>query len=145
MGDLKQMKPEWLRGISLEGYGVSLAVGIGIPIPVLNEDVLKYAAVKDEDIYAQIVDYSNDYPNAISNSLGEVNYKQLKSGSILFRGKETPTVSLSSYAKARAIAEELKDSIMKGRFLLTEPVALLPSADSGAGYKALKERPVPGL
>ncbi|MFA5068702.1 MAG: homocysteine biosynthesis protein [Candidatus Omnitrophota bacterium] len=145
IGDLKQMKPEWLRGVSLEGYGVSLAVGIGVPIPVLNEDILKYTTVKDEDIYAQIIDYANDYPNAISNSLGEVNYKQLKSGSITFKGKDTPTVSLSSYAKARVIAEELKDSISKGRFLLAEPVALLPSADSGSSYKALKERPVPGL
>ncbi|MBT4364735.1 MAG: hypothetical protein HOD17_09640, partial [Desulfobacteraceae bacterium] len=39
MGDMKQMKPEWLRGISLLGYGCSLAVGLGIPIPILNEEM----------------------------------------------------------------------------------------------------------
>ncbi|NLB18246.1 MAG: hypothetical protein GX825_05860, partial [Syntrophomonadaceae bacterium] len=33
IGDLKQMKPEWLVGASVLGYGASLIVGIGIPIP----------------------------------------------------------------------------------------------------------------
>jgi L-aspartate semialdehyde sulfurtransferase len=142
IGDLKQMKQEWLRGISFEGYGVSLAVGLGIPIPVLNEEILQYTAVRDEDIYTQIIDYSNDYPNGLSNSLGEVNYKQLKSGSIKLRGRDVPTASLSSYAKARVIARELKESISNGRFFLGEPVALLPSADSGIIFKTLKERPI---
>jgi L-aspartate semialdehyde sulfurtransferase len=142
MGDLKKMKPEWLRGVSFEGYGVSLAVGLGIPIPILNEEILSYAAVRDEDIYTQIVDYSNDYPNGIANSLGEVNYKQLKSGSISVKGKEVPTASLSSYTKARAIAQELKKEISDGKFYLGEPVSLLPSTDSNISFKPLKERPI---
>jgi L-aspartate semialdehyde sulfurtransferase len=141
IGDLKNMKPEWLRGISFEGYGVSLAVGLGIPIPILNEEILAYTAVKDEDIYAQIVDYSSDYPNGVASALGEVNYKQLKSGSIVVKGKTVPTSSLSSYPRARMIAEQLKDSILLGKFYLGEPVALLPSADSGLSFKPLKERP----
>ena len=141
IGDLKQMKPEWLRGMSFEGYGVSLAIGIGIPIPILSEEILQCAAVRDEDIYTQIVDYSSDYPNGIANSLGEVSYKQLKSGSIKVKGRDVPTASLSSYAKARVIAQELKESISSGRFLLGEPVSLLPSSDSGSSFKPLKERP----
>ena len=141
IGDLKNMKPEWLRGISFEGYGVSLAVGLGIPIPILNEEILTYTAVKDEDIYAQIVDYSSDYPNGVASALGEVNYKQLKSGSIVVKGKTVPTSSLSSYPRARMIAEQLKDSILQRKFYLGEPVALLPSADSGLSFKPLKERP----
>jgi len=142
IGDLKQMNSEWLRGVSFEGYGVSLAVGIGIPIPVLNEDILKYTMIKDEDIYTQIVDYSNDYPNGITNTIGEVNYKQLRSGSIKIKGKDVPTASLSSYAKARAIALELKDWIIKGKFLIGEPVSALPQAGSAHSLKPLKERPV---
>lgn len=142
IGDLKKMKPEWLRGTSFEGYGTTLTVGMGIPIPILNEEMLKYTTVKDEDIYAQIVDYSNDYPNGISNSLGEVNYKQLKTGSIKVNGKDTPTASLSSYSRAKVIAQELKESISKGEFTLGEPVELIPSADSGVKFKPLKERPI---
>ncbi|MDD5427921.1 MAG: homocysteine biosynthesis protein [Candidatus Omnitrophica bacterium] len=142
MGDLKQMKPEWLRGISFQGYGTTLTVGAGIPIPILNEDILKSAAVKDEDIWAQIVDYSEDYPQGKVGSLGEVNYKQLRSGKITVKGKEVPTASLSSYHKAVEIAEELKKWIKDKKFFLTEYVQALPDSSSGVVFKPLKERPV---
>jgi len=142
IGDLKQMKPEWLVGTSMLGYGVTLIVGIGVPIPVLDEETVKYAAIRDEDLYTQVVDYSEAYPQMVAGSLAEVNYAQLKSGTITVRGKQMPTGSLSSYSKARDIAEELKLWIRKGDFLLTEPVAPLPQADSGYTFKALKERPI---
>ncbi len=143
IGDLKQMKSKWLKGITMLGYGVTLNVGIGVPIPILNEEIVKYAAVKDEQIYAQVVDYSQAYPQIIPGSLGEVNYAQLKSGKIVIQGKEVLTGNLSSYARAREISEELKAWIKKGEFLLTEPVAPLPSAESGYTCKLLKERPIP--
>jgi len=141
IGDLKGMKSEWLVGTSMLGYGATLSVGIGVAIPVLNEEIAGYAAAKDEKIYTQIVDYSNDYPNLTGRSLGEVNYSQLKSGKILVKGKEVPTGNLSSYSKARQITEELKSWIKKGDFLLSEPVAELPGADSGYSFRPLKERP----
>ncbi len=142
-GDLKQMSAKWLLGTSFQGYGVSLNVGIGVPIPVLDEDTLKHAAAKDEDLWAQIVDYSEDYPQGKVGSLGEVNYAQLKSGKITIKGKQVPTASLSSYARAVQIAEELKKWIKDKKFFLTQKVADIPGADSGYAFKALKERPVP--
>jgi uncharacterized protein (DUF39 family) len=142
IGDLKQMKPEWLRGTSMLGYGASLTVGIGIPIPILNEEIAKYTAIKDEEIYTQIVDYSQSYPQGVPGSLGEVNYRQLKSGKIVVGGKEVPTGALSSYSKAKEISEELKSWIKKGDFLLTEPVAALPGVESGYTVRPLKERPI---
>jgi len=142
LGNLKQMSPEWLKGTSMTGYGVTLSVGIGVPIPILNEEILSYTTVKDEEILAQIVDYSEAYPQRKSGSLGEVSYAQLKSGKITVQGKEVPTGSLSSYAKARKIASLLKDWIKKGEFLLAEPVELLPSVESGISFKPLKERPI---
>lgn len=142
IGDLKQMKPEWLLGTTMQGYGVSLTLGIGVPIPILNEEIVRYTAVKDQDIWTQIVDYSKDYPQGISNSLGEVNYAQLKSGKITIKGKQVPTGNLSSYPKAVQIANILKDWIKRGDFLLSEPVANLPNADSGYSFKPLKERPI---
>ena len=143
-GDLKQMSAKWLVGTSFQGYGTTLVVGMGIPIPILDEDILKNAAAKDEDLWTQIVDYSEDYPQGKVGSLGEVNYKQLRSGKISIKGKEVHTSSLSSYSKAREIAEELKKWIADKKFLLTEFVQALPGADSGYAFKPLKERPVKG-
>jgi uncharacterized protein (DUF39 family) len=108
----------------------------------LNEEILRHAAVRDEEILAQVVDYSESYPQCIPGSIGEVNYKQLKSGRITVQGKEIPTSGLSSYLKAREVAQVLKDWIQAGKFFLTQAVELLPSADSGIVFKALKERPI---
>ncbi len=141
-GDLKQMSASWLRGASFTGYGVTLAVGIGVPIPILDEETLHYAAVADADIVAQIVDYSEAYPNCVPGSLGEVTYAELKSGSIAVNGKKVSTAGLSSYAGAKEIANTLKQWLENGSFFLTGPVAPLPSADSGITFKPLKERPV---
>lgn len=104
MGDLKQMSADWLRGASFRGYGATLSVGIGVPIPILNEEMARYTAVRDEDIWTKIIDYSEHYPNLKPKNLGEVNYKQLKSGEIEVEGKKLRTAPLSSYPKARQIA-----------------------------------------
>jgi uncharacterized protein (DUF39 family) len=117
-------------------------VGIGIPIPILSEKILQYAMVSDGEIFAPVVDYSEDYPQRKPDVLGEVSYAELKSGHIKVRGKDVPTASLSSYPKAVEIANILKRWIESGEFLLTEPVAPLPGMESGITFKPLKERPI---
>ncbi|MBF0378454.1 MAG: homocysteine biosynthesis protein [Desulfamplus sp.] len=121
MGNLKEMSQEWLVGQSFRGYGCSLSVGLGIPIPILNEEIVTYTSVSDEDIFTQVIDYGYDYPNAASKSYGQVSYAELKSGLIMIQGKEIPTVPLSSMVKARKIATLLKESIKNGNFILGEP------------------------
>ena len=142
IGDLKQMSPRWLVGTSMFGYGCTMTVGVGIPIPVLSEEILKYTTVSDKDIFATIVDYSEAYPKLKPDILGEVSYAQLRSGKIRVQGKSVPTASLSSYSRAVEIATTLKDWILSGKFLLTEPVAPLPGAESGVTSKPLNERPI---
>jgi len=142
IGDLKQMNPRWLVGTSMLGYGCTLTVGIGVPIPILSEEILGYTTVTDAEILAAVIDYSDDYPNLKADILGEVSYAQLKSGKVKLKGKEVPTGSLSSYPRAVEIANTLKQWIQGGKFLLTEPVAPLPGVESGISFKPLKERPV---
>jgi uncharacterized protein (DUF39 family) len=128
MGDMKQMDPDWLVGVSIQGYGCSLSVGVGVPIPILNEEMASYTAVSDADLFTQIVDYGNDYPNGKTSHLGQVSYAQLKSGTITIKGKTVSTVPLSSMVKARQIAETLKEWIVAGTFELGEPQFTLPAA-----------------
>lgn len=120
IGNLKEMSTDYIRAAIFKGYGVSLVVGIGVPIPILNSEVMKGVAIKDEDIYTEIIDYS--FPHRERPSLGRVNYKQLREGNITIRGENVPTSPLSSYAKAREIAQKLKEEILNGKFLLQKPI-----------------------
>ena len=123
--DMKQMRPEFVRGVSFRGYGVSLALGIGIPIPILNEGILKRTCVRDRDILAPVVDYGNDYPENTGRVICHVSYEQLRSGWIKVDGKDVDVGSLSSYYKALEIANLLADEIRGGSFRLAEPIASL--------------------
>ncbi|MFA6621625.1 MAG: homocysteine biosynthesis protein [Candidatus Caldatribacteriota bacterium] len=137
IGDLKEMNPDFLQAAFFSGYGVTLYMGIGVPIPILDEEMLKAVSIKDEEIYTEITDYS--YPHLNKPSLGVVNYNQLRSGQIEIKGKKIPTSSVSSYAKAREIASTLKDLIVKGQFLLQEPIQPFPSKRE---FKQLKTKRV---
>lgn len=142
IGDLKKMSPNWLRGVSVKGYGVSLAVGIGVPIPVIDEEIAFYTSVSDDEIYAPVIDYSKVYPNRESEIIDFVTYKELRDGQINIKGKKVPTNSLSSYFKAREIAETLKNWIKSGRFFLTQPSAPIPGVESGVKFKPFSGREV---
>jgi uncharacterized protein (DUF39 family) len=127
MGNMKEMDPRWVVGVSILGYGCSLAMGVGVPIPILDTDMARYAGISDEEITTQIVDYGIDYPKGEAKSLGQVSYAELKGGAIRFRGEEVPTVPMSSYIRALEIATLLKEWIEKGEFLLGHPQEMLPS------------------
>lgn len=139
-GDLKQMKSQWLRGLSYLGYGATMQVGVGIPIPIFNEEIMKYCAVRDEDLMAPVIDYHRGYPYKEGEPLDLVSYADLKRGMIKVQGQEVPTASLSSYAGAREIAGILKDWILGGQFTLTTPAAGLPSVEAGIKLNALPQR-----
>ena len=131
MGNMKEMDPRWVVGVSMLGYGCSLAMGIGIPIPILNAEMARFTGISDEEIYTQIVDYGIDYPKGAGKSLGKVNYAELKSGTIEFRGEKIPTVPMSSYVRALEIANILKGWIENGEFLLSQPQDMIPGPSQG--------------
>ena len=123
-GDCKKMTPEFLRGASFTKYGTTLYVGIGIPIPILNEELAKKTSIRDEEVLTDIVDYG--IPRRDRPKLGKVSYRELKSGAITIGDRKVKTSSLSSLKTARTIAETLKTWIQDGSFYLSAPVERLP-------------------
>ena len=123
-GDAKKMTPEFLNGASFTRYGTTLYVGIGMPIPILNEGLAKKTAIRDEAIFTNIVDYG--VPRRDRPKLGKVSYKELKSGAITIGDKRIRVSSLSSLKTAKKISRKLKSWIEEGTFYLTAPVERLP-------------------
>ncbi len=130
IGNMKEMDPHFVRGASFTGYGCSIMIGIGIPIPMLNRDLAGFTGRSDRDIYCPVVDYGNDYPSGIARSLGEVSYAELKSGKIEFMGKTINAAPLSSYPMARKIAIALREWITKG-FTIGIPQTPIPTVPHG--------------
>jgi len=126
-GDLKQMDSKFLRGARFHRYGVTLYVGVGIPIPVLDEEIAAATGVADSEIETLVFDYSQQTRSR--TPLRKVDYEELRSGSIALSGRKVHTAPLSSYKVARQIAGTLKDWISDGRFLLTRPVDALPQEE----------------
>lgn len=127
-GDLKKMSAAFVRAATFNGYGCSLYIGIGIPIPLLNINIARKTAISDEDIYTNIVDYG--IQKRTRPILARVNYAQLKSGYVIIDGKKIKTNSISSLFMARKVANVLKESILNAQFTLTEPIDKL--TDKGA-------------
>ncbi len=139
-GNMKEMNAAFVRGVSLKGYGVSLALGVGIPIPILSPEILRYTTVRDSEILATVIDYSRDYPQKTGNELIKISYEELKKGEVTIQGKNVETGSLSSYYKAQEIAALLKDEISRGEFLLSEPSRKLP-VNQGMNSLEIREDP----
>ncbi len=132
-GNLKEMSGEFLRAATFEGYGCTLYLGIGIPIPVLNPGLARKTGVSDREIVTNIVDYGiASEPRPV---VKRVTYAELKSGRVELKGRKVKTSSISSLYMARKVALTLKNWIETGRFLLSEPVERL-SLD--ASFKPMK-------
>jgi uncharacterized protein (DUF39 family) len=120
IGDLRQMSPEFLKGLTFTKYGTSLGLGIGVPIPILDEEMAKSCAITNDQILTAVFDYSE--ATRSRTVLREVSYAELRSGEISVKGKQVPTSSLSSLFKARQISEILKNRIIKGEFMIEKPI-----------------------
>ncbi len=135
IGDLKEMNTKYIKPAVIENYGVSMYVGIGIPIPILDEEMLRFVMIENKDIYTNVYDYSvqrRDKPVVC-----KVNYEQLRSGHVEVNGKRVRTNTMSSLYKSREIANKLKELISNSEFLLQEPIQKFPTNNSG--LKALEK------
>lgn len=128
IGDLKDMDTKYIRPGVFKNYGCTMYVGVGIPIPVLDEDVVKRCAIRDKDIYTNVIDYS--VSKGAKPVVARVSYADLKSGQIDVKGTKVKTSPITSLTKSREIAQVLKDKIIEGSFELQKPVEFLPRQSS---------------
>jgi L-aspartate semialdehyde sulfurtransferase len=125
IGDAKKMDAHWVRGCYFKGYGPSLMLGVGVPIPILNEAILTHCAISDQDVVAPVIDFS--IPRRVRPTFGLVSYAQLKSGKITLDGKSVRTAPLSSLYLAQQVALDLKQRIEASEFELAAAIAPLPT------------------
>lgn len=123
-GNLRGMSSKYLKAATVTDYGTTLYVGIGIPIPVLNERIARNTAVRNRDIKVSVVDYGTQRLNR--PVLREVDYESLFSGRVDLNGVAAKTSGLSSVRIARKIARQLEDWMNRGEFYLTEKLENLP-------------------
>jgi uncharacterized protein (DUF39 family) len=136
-GNLKEMEAEYMKAATFPGYSVTLFVGIGIPIPILDAEMAKFTGIGDEEIETEIVDFG--VPRRSRPVVRKVSYAELKSGRVEIHGEDVRVSSLSSLYMARKIARELKNRVERGEFLLTQPVERLSKIGS---FKAMRQREV---
>lgn len=124
VGDMKKMNPRYIRACTFQGYGVSLYVGLGIPIPVLDEELFHDLSRSNDELITSFYDYSTG--ELERPLLGHFTYGQLKSGSVEYNGRKIPTSSMTSMSISREIAVILKNSILEGEFFLQKPIEQIP-------------------
>lgn len=120
VADIESMNSKWIRGGFIKSYGPVLYIGIGVPLPVLNEEVAKYISVTDNKIHSTIVDFS--IPRRTKPTFGQCTYSELRTSTVIINKKPTLSAPLSSMAMAIEICNELKDTILQKNFLLSEKI-----------------------
>jgi uncharacterized protein (DUF39 family) len=131
MGNLKEMSSDYIQAASYEKYGISLFVGIGIPIPILDVEMAKRVSINNSQIETSVLDYGT----VGTPKLGQVTYEELQAGTIKVGNKKIRTAPVASLAKARKIADELKEWLQKGEFEISKPVQMFPKNTSLNGLK----------
>ncbi|NOR75690.1 MAG: hypothetical protein GQ525_11075 [Draconibacterium sp.] len=134
MGNLKEMSSEYLHAAYIDKYGVSMFVGIGIPIPILDVEMAKRVSINNSQIETSVLDYGT----VGTPKLGRVNYEELQTGFIKVGGNKIRTAPVASLAKARKIANELKEWLQKGDFEISKPVQMFPQNTSLKGLKEME-------
>jgi uncharacterized protein (DUF39 family)/CBS domain-containing protein len=136
-GNLKEMKPEYMKAAYFPGYGATLFVGIGIPIPILDEEMARFTAVGNSQIETNILDFG--VARRGRPVVRKVTYEELISGKVEINGEEVRVSPLSSFYMAEKIMEELKRQVEKGEFFLTQPVDRIPTKEV---FKPMRQREI---
>ncbi len=109
--DLHAVRREYLRPLTIPGYGIGLSVGVGWPVVMLDERSLLPLHRPETDLWADVVDYGTPLPH-----LGQVHYADLAAGTIPVAGRPVPVTSLASPTRAARLAADLKARLLQRAF-----------------------------
>ena len=123
IADVLSMKSKWVRGGNIKSFGPVLYTGVGIPIPVLDEEIADSLSITDDKIATTIVDFS--IPRRTKPTFGQCTYSELRTSTVSINGKPTLAAPLSSMAWAIEICGLMKESILHKEFFLSEPICPL--------------------
>ena len=136
-GNLKEMDAKYMKAAYFPGYGATMFVGIGIPIPILDADMAKFTAIRNSEIETKILDFG--VPRRDRPVVRKVTYDELISGRVEINGEEVRVSPLSSFYMAEKIMVELKGQIERGEFYLTSPVDRIPRTGT---LKPMRQREI---
>ncbi len=136
-GNLKEMKTEYMKAAYFPGYGATMFIGIGIPIPILDAEMAKFAGVRNSEIKTQIIDFG--VPRRDRPVVRDVTYEELISGRVEINGEEVRVSPLSSFYMAEKIMKDLKREIERGEFFLSAPVDRIPRKEV---FKPMRQREI---
>ena len=123
IADLNQMLPKWVRGGFLKSFGPVLYIGIGIPVPILNEEIAEFISLTDDKIHTTIVDFS--IPRRTKPIFGQCTYAELRTSTVVINKKPTLAATMSSMSWAMEICKILKESIINKDFFLSKPISAI--------------------
>lgn len=118
--DLRGMDRRYIRPLVVPGYGVTLSLGIGMAIPVLDLDMAKSLSIRNRQLSARVIDYAR------GETVGRIDYAQLIENRVSWQGRTIPARTLSDRRGAQTICRELKERIIGGQFPLNEFIRPLP-------------------
>ena len=140
-GDLKAMKPRYLRAATMHGYGVTLYVGVGDPDPGPGpRGRPRDGRHRRRDLAVDVVDYG--VPSRGRPALKRVSYADLRSGHVELDGEEVPTSPLSSFRMARQVASVLAERVAAGEMTLALPTRRMDATKAARPMRETGQAPV---
>jgi len=122
--DLHGLNPRWLRATRLGEGDTGLLVALAAPVPLLDGDGARLAAMGDSQLEAPVLDYG--VPRRVRPSFGRASYSALHSGQLQVEERPLSCAPAHSPRLAAEIAAELAEQLQSGRFPLRPPLAPLP-------------------
>jgi uncharacterized protein (DUF39 family) len=122
--NLHDLNPRWLRATRLGDGDTGLLVALAAPVPLLDGERARLAAMDHHQLEAPVLDYG--IPRRVRPSFGRARYSELLEGQLQLGERRLSCAPAHSPRLAAEIAEALVQQLQQGHFPLRAPLAPLP-------------------